>query len=75
METLEDVIKFLSKSFPEYYPSKPIGKDNPYYCCASCGRPDPEIGAIEDHYDYCDWVEGRKAILVLNRAITKEESL
>lgn len=36
------------------YPSVPIGKGNPYYCCAYCKTPDPEInGILENHPTWC----------------------
>jgi hypothetical protein len=39
------------------YPTRPIGGGNPYYCCASCGRSDPQInGKLENHNDGCKWV-------------------
>lgn len=35
------------------YPSKPIGKPNPYYCCAICGVSDPEInGQLESQVEH-----------------------
>jgi len=38
------------------YPSKPIGKPNPHYCCAFCGIRNPEInGQLENHRPWCTW--------------------
>ena len=38
------------------YPTKPIGGDNPYSCCAHCGISDPQInGRIEGHAEYCEY--------------------
>jgi hypothetical protein len=46
------------------YPNEPIGNGNPYYCCCSCGRSDPEInGRLSGHYDWCKWaIEKRKEL-------------
>lgn len=36
------------------YPTKPIGKGNPYDCCASCGVSVPEInGSLVNHRREC----------------------
>lgn len=36
------------------YPTEPIGDGNPYYRCAHCKRPDPEInGDIKKHDSWC----------------------
>jgi hypothetical protein len=38
------------------YDSKPIGRSNPYYCCASCGLSDPQInGTLSNHYEWCEY--------------------
>ena len=38
------------------YPSKPIGRGNPYWQCSSCLVSDPEInGRIEGHHIWCEW--------------------
>jgi len=38
------------------YPTRPIGGGNPYYCCAHCGRSDPEInGRLEGHAPDCEY--------------------
>lgn len=38
------------------YPKKPIGKGNPYYCCAYCGISDPQInGDIKKHAPWCKY--------------------
>lgn len=38
------------------YPTRPIGGGNPYYCCRSCGRSDPEInGQLSGHGFNCLW--------------------
>lgn len=43
------------------YPSEPIGADNPYYCCSSCGRSDPQInGRLDGHHDFCEWAKKKK---------------
>lgn len=36
------------------YPTEPIGGDNPYYRCASCGVSVPQAnGDLNGHYDFC----------------------
>lgn len=63
--------EFLSAFFPDYgpysdYPTKPIGGDNPYQCCASCGVSDPQInGTLSGHRSDCEWVCTKKAELLL----------
>lgn len=43
------------------YPTEPIGGGNPYYCCASCGRSDPQInGRLDGHYDFCEWAKNKR---------------
>ena len=38
------------------YNKKPIGGDNPYYCCADCGISDPQInGEIKGHAPHCSY--------------------
>jgi len=49
------------------YPTRPIGGGNPYYCCASCGRSDPQInGSLDGHSDSCEWVVAKKIELENN---------
>ncbi len=47
------------------YPNEPIGGDNPYWRCISCGRSDPEInGSLEGHLASCQWAnEIRKQMM------------
>lgn len=38
------------------YPTRPFGGDNPYHCCASCGRGVPTINyRLEGHAEDCDY--------------------
>ena len=38
------------------YPTRPFGGDNPYHCCASCGRGVPTINYhLEGHAEDCDY--------------------
>lgn len=38
------------------YPNRPIGGDNPYWCCKFCDRSDPEInGRLEGHMPWCKY--------------------
>jgi hypothetical protein len=36
------------------YPTKRIGRGNPYYKCSHCGRSDPEI-SYTGHHKGCKW--------------------
>ncbi len=48
------------------YPKKPIGGDNPYYCCEYCGISDPQInGELKNHHIDCEWrkIEELKIII------------
>lgn len=57
------------------YPTRPIGGGNPYYCCASCDRSDPQInGALEGHNDGCEWVLNKKLELANKCLDNLEES-
>ena len=46
----------MTNDYRTDYPNEPIGGSNPYYCCKSCGIPDPEInGEVKNHADWCEW--------------------
>lgn len=49
----------MSKDNEKYYmdyPTRKIGKGNPYSCCASCGRSVPEInGQLDRHLPNCEY--------------------
>lgn len=59
------------------YPTVPIGGDNPYYKCASCGISDPSInGSLSGHSDECLWAkERRKKLFIVGTWVqqTKED--
>lgn len=58
VKMLVDVLS--GKQYYFNYPTLPIGGGNPYYCCASCGRSDPEInGELNGHNEGCEWVESQ----------------
>ena len=43
------------------YPSEPIGGDNPYRRCCSCGASAPQInGELSGHFKGCLWVRDKK---------------
>lgn len=43
-------------SYDHDYPTKPMGGGNPYYCCAYCGKTDPQInGDIKAHASDCQY--------------------
>ena len=46
------------------YPKTPIGGQNPYWQCSSCGRSDPEInGSLYKHAPSCEWAKNQIAKL------------
>jgi hypothetical protein len=46
------------------YPTKKIGRGNPYSQCVFCGRSDPDInGRLERHNDYCLYRRAKEAII------------
>lgn len=46
------------------YETEPIGGGNPYYCCAHCGRSDPEInGQLDKHMSWCEYRQRKEAEL------------
>lgn len=46
------------------YPNEPIGGDNPYYRCSSCGISDPQInGQLSGHAGDCEWRKREEAKL------------
>lgn len=48
--------------FDPYYPNEPIGGDNPYYRCISCGRSGPQInGKISGHASSCSWANAKRS--------------
>ena len=52
----------MSKEYWSSYDKHPIGDGNPYWCCAGCGRSDPEInGDIKKHGVGCSEVAKKLA--------------
>lgn len=44
------------------YPREPIGKGNPYKCCAHCKVSDPSInGRLEKHQEWCSYRKLKEA--------------
>jgi len=76
---LKKVIEDLEDLFPEAYPSKPVGGRNPYYKCVYCEKTGPQISIDRDngfsgHYEFCDWIRGRKKINSLKSLLEELES-
>lgn len=60
---MEDMKEQICSELYYDYPKVPIGGGNPYYCCASCGRSNPDInGKLSGHNEDCAWVKSMRII-------------
>lgn len=58
------------------YPTRRIGKGNPYHACAHCGISEPAInGRLEGHLRSCEWRMHKEQEIDLARIVSLRESL
>lgn len=52
------------------YPTKRIGRGNPYMCCAFCGISEPGInGRLNGHHSSCQWRRAQAEIYLTERRL------